>query len=147
MKLRIAGGLLSAKSFATPWPREGEVRLRMAGGLLGHWSCWTRKAVELLEECKLWHGGKTIPARLLTLAAQITDCNAAFFDAANGFAGCLPGIHEVLLRQGLLKGTWCLDPAETLSPGQAEEIDRVSRAYPKLADDEFVREYLDQWLS
>jgi hypothetical protein len=82
----------------------------------------------------------------LRLAAAITDANAAVFDAANGFAGCIPGIHEVLRRQGLLAGRWCLDPNEELSPGQAREIDRVCRAYPALADDDFVRERLDGWL-
>ncbi|HZJ14160.1 MAG TPA: dihydrodipicolinate synthase family protein, partial [Chthoniobacteraceae bacterium] len=70
-----------------------------------------------------------------------------FFDAANGFAGCIAGIHEMLRRQGLLAGTWCLDPAETLSPGQREEIDRVCRAYPHLADDDFIAQYLDGWFN
>ena len=124
----------------------GEVRLRFAGGLLGHWSCWTRKAVELLDECKRWRGGQTIPAHLLTLAAQVTDCNAAFFDAANGFAGCVPGIQEALRRQGLLEGAWCLDTNEKLSPGQAGEIERVHREYPHLHDDEFVAAHRDEWL-
>jgi hypothetical protein len=87
-----------------------------------------------------------IPPRILTLAAQVTDSNAAFFDPANGFAGCIPGIHEVLRRQGLLEGIWCLDPKETLSPGQMEEIDRVHAAYPHLNDDPFVAEHLDHWL-
>ena len=126
---------------------SGEARLRMAGGLLGHWSCWTRRAVELLDECKRCRGSQAIPASLLTLAAQVTDCNAAFFDAANGFAGCIPGIHEVLRRQSLLDGALCLDPKETLSPGQTEEIDRVYRAYPELNDDEFVLQHRDVWLS
>lgn len=125
---------------------RGEVRLRFAGGLLGHWACWTRKAVELHDECKRWRGGQTIPAHLLTLAAQVTDCNAAFFDAANSFAGCIPGIHEVLRRQGLLADTWCLDPNEVLSPGQAQAIDRVYRAYPPLNDDDFVSKHRDEWL-
>ncbi|MCX7028405.1 MAG: dihydrodipicolinate synthase family protein, partial [Spirochaetes bacterium] len=83
----------------------------------------------------------------LTLAQELTDANAAVFDAAHGFAGCIPGIHEVLRRQGLLAGTWCLDPGEVLSPGQAEEITRVCEAYPHLTDDEFVREHLDKWLT
>jgi dihydrodipicolinate synthase/N-acetylneuraminate lyase len=124
----------------------GEARLRIAGGLLGHWACWTRKAVEILEDCKRWRGAKTLPSGLLTLAAQVTDSNAAIFDAANGFAGCIAGIHEVLRRQGLLDGTWCLDTQETLSPGQAGEIDRVSRAYPHLNDDAFVAQHRDEWL-
>jgi hypothetical protein len=87
-----------------------------------------------------------IPSGLLTLAARITDANGAVFDAANRFRGCIPGIHEILRRQGLLRGRWCLDPREDLSPGQVEEIDRVCRAYPELADDAFVRERLDDWL-
>ena len=87
-----------------------------------------------------------IPACLLTLAAEITDSNAALFDVAHDFAGCIPGIHEILRRQGLLEGTWCLDPHEQLSPGQAEEIDRVCRAYPHLTDDEFVAAHRDEWL-
>jgi dihydrodipicolinate synthase/N-acetylneuraminate lyase len=126
---------------------ESEVRVRIVGGLLGHWACWTRRAVELLDECRRLRGAKTIPASLLTQAAQITDCNAALFDAAYNFAGCVPGIHEVLRRQGLLEGILCLDPNETLSPGQAEEIDRVCRSYPHLNDDGFVREHLDEWLN
>ena len=125
----------------------GGTRLRIAGGLLGHWACWTRKAVELLEECKRARAGKAVPASLLTLGAQVTDCNAAFFDACNHYAGCIPGIHEVLRRQGLLEGTWCLDPAETLSPGQSDEITRVCKLYPRLNDDAFVAEHLDQWLN
>ena len=119
----------------------------IVGGLLGHWACWTRKAVELLNECKRVRGSKTIPASLLTLATQVTDCNAALFDAANNYAGCIPGIHEVLRRQGLLEGTWCLDSAETLGPGQADEITRVHRAYPHLNDDAFVAEHLAEWLN
>jgi dihydrodipicolinate synthase/N-acetylneuraminate lyase len=115
---------------------------RIVGGLLGHWAVWTKRAVELLRRCKEEkdRGG------LLRLGAEITDCNAAFFDAANGFAGCIAGLHEVLRRQGLLEGIWCLEPKETLSPRQREEIDRVYRAYPHLNDDDFVREHLDQWL-
>ena len=88
-----------------------------------------------------------MPSELLRLNTEITDCNAAFFDAANGFAGCIAGIHEVLRRQGLLAGTWCLDPNEKLSPGQAEEIDRVYREHADLADDAFVRANLERWLS
>ena len=117
--------------------------VRIVGGLLGHWSVWTRKAVELLAQVK--RDGPT--PELLTRAIEVTDANAAFFDAANGFAGCIAGLHEVLRRQGLLEGLWCLDPAEALSPGQAEEIGRVGRAYPHLADDDFVRENLTRWLS
>jgi dihydrodipicolinate synthase/N-acetylneuraminate lyase len=124
--------------------RFGETRLRIVGGLLGHWSVWTRKAVELLDEA---HRSKGASPALLTRAVEITDSNAAFFDAAHGFAGCIAGLHEVLRRQGLFEGTWCLDPHEGLSPGQAEEIDRVYRAYPNLNDDEFVAKHRDRWLA
>ncbi|HHV55195.1 MAG TPA: dihydrodipicolinate synthase family protein [Firmicutes bacterium] len=127
------------------------VEKRFVGGLLGHWAIWTRQAVKLLEEVKqVWQqqpeGEVVIPARLLTLAAQITDANGAVFDAAHQFRGCIPGIHEVLRRRGLLEGRWCLDPNEELSEGQAEEIERVCRTYPHLQDDEFVRAGLDRWL-
>jgi dihydrodipicolinate synthase/N-acetylneuraminate lyase len=123
------------------------VERRFVGGLLGQWAVWTRRAVELLEECHaLARTGGAAPAELLRRAAALTDANAAIFDAANNFAGCIPGIHEVLRRQGLLEGIWCLDPRETLSPGQAEEIERVCRAYPGLADDEFVARHRDNWL-
>jgi dihydrodipicolinate synthase/N-acetylneuraminate lyase len=121
---------------------------RFVGGLLGHWSVWTRKAVEHLDACKAAVGrGEGAPADLLRLAVQVTDANSAFFDAGNGFAGCIAGLHEVLRRQGLFEGTWCLDPDEGLSPGQSEEIDRVYRAYPDLNDDRFVAENLSRWLS
>ena len=125
----------------------GPVELRFAGGLLGHWAIWTQQAVALLNECRATlDSGKPIPQELLTRAVQVTDTNAAFFDAANGFAGCIAGIHEVLRRQGLLRGIWCLDPREGLSPGQQAEIDRVYAAYPQLNDDQFVAQHLDQWL-
>jgi len=124
--------------------RGGEtVRVRIKGGLLGHWSVWTRSAVSLLERIR---AGK-IDADLLALDARITDCNGAFFDVAHEFAGCIPGCHEVLRRQGLLEGTWCLNPGEKLSPGQSEEIDRVYREHADLADDAFVRANLERWLS
>jgi dihydrodipicolinate synthase/N-acetylneuraminate lyase len=126
---------------------EGEVRLRMTGGLLGHWACWTRRAVGQLMACKAARSAGQVPAELLTLAEQVTDSNAAFFDVANDFAGCIAGIHEVLRRQGLLETIRCLDPNEALSPGQAAEIDRVYAAYPHLNDDAFVAEHLDTWLS
>ena len=121
--------------------------LRIKGGLLGHWGFWTRRAVEQLEQIHhvIDHGGP-IPRRLLTLAAQITDANAAVFDALNNFRGCIPGIHEILRRQGLLEGTWCLNTSESLSPGQDEEITRICNAYPHLNDDEFVTENLSRWL-
>lgn len=121
--------------------------LHFVGGLLGHWAVWTRRASELLEKCKQTRAGAQIPNDLLVLAAQVTDSNAALFDAANGFAGCIAGLHEILRRQGLMSGRWCLDPTETLSSGQIEEIDRVCAAYPHLSDDAFVAEYLDEWLS
>ena len=121
------------------------IQKRISGGLLGHWAVWTSKAVNLM---KLVQQSKTEGNihQLLTLAAQITDCNAAFFDAANNFAGCIAGIHEVLRRQGLLEGIWTLNEQEMLSPGQKEEIDRVYNAYPELNDDTFVAENLDRWM-
>ena len=122
----------------------GGERVRIVGGLLGHWAVWTRCAVALLDWTKRVRAA--IPRELLTVGQQVTDMNAAVFDAAHGFRGCVPGIHEVLRRQGLLAGGWCLDPAEALSPGQTEEIDRVSRAYPELRDDGFIQEHLDEWL-
>ncbi len=135
----------------TPWRFEVDGRIverRMVGGLLGHWSAWTKRGVELLDRCQaVVASGGEVDADMLALANQVTDCNAAFFDVANDFAGCIAGMHEVLRRQGLLEGIWCLDPAETLSPGQADEIDRVWRAYPHLNDDDFVREHLDRWLA
>jgi hypothetical protein len=118
---------------------------RIVGGLLGHWSVWTQKAVELLEECHRTAGVATSVA-MLTRSIQVTDTNAAFFDAANGFKGCIAGLHEVLRRQGILEGTWCLDPNESMSPGQKEEIDRVYAAYPHLNDDAFVAAHRDEWL-
>ena len=125
----------------------GTVRLGFAGGLLGHWACWTRRAVDLLDRCRRERAAGAVSAGLLTLAEQVTDANAAFFDPAHGFAGCIPGVHEVLRRQGLLANLRTLDPHERLSPGQAAEIDRVYRAYPHLNDDAFVAEHLDRWLA
>ncbi len=122
--------------------------LRMVGGLLGQWAVWTRPAVRLLDEIRGTPvESESIPAILLGLNAQLTDANAAIFDAGNGFAGCLAGILEVLRRQGLVRGTWCIDPREGLSPGQAENLDRVDRCYPHLKDDDFVKEHLSEWLS
>ncbi len=123
-----------------------EIERWIVGGLLGHWAVWTRRAVALLDACHEARGAGGIPASLLRLAVPTTDANAAIFDAANGFAGCIAGIHEVLRRQELLEGIWCLDPDETLSPGQVAEIDRVGRMYPELNDDEFVAEHRDEWL-
>lgn len=123
------------------------VEKRIVGGLLGHWAVWTKKAVALLEEIKQVRDLDQIPRELLRRAAEVTDSNAAFFDPFHDFAGVIPGIHEVLRRQGLLEGIWCLDPEETLSPGQLEEIDRVYQAYPHLNDDDFVKENLATWLA
>ena len=112
------------------------------GGLLGQWAVWTSRAVELLERIHASHE----TAEILAASAVVTDANAALFDVRNNFAGCIAGLHEILRRQGLLAGRWCLDPNEDLSPGQLEEIDRVCAAYPELSDDTFVRENLDRWL-
>ncbi|HWZ98478.1 MAG TPA: dihydrodipicolinate synthase family protein [Candidatus Dormibacteraeota bacterium] len=125
-----------------------KIERRIVGGLLGHWSVWTRKAVELLEECHaVVHANGGLPPELLRKSVEVTDSNAAFFDAANNFSGCIAGLHEILRRQGLLEGIWCLDPNETLSPGQGEEVSRVYAAYPHLNDDDFVREHRDSWLT
>ena len=125
----------------TPFALGGAAPLRIVGGLLGHWSVWTRAAVDLLERCRA-------PAtpELLALDAQVTEMNAAIFDVAHDFQGCIAGCHEVLRRQGLLEGTWCLDPHEGLSPGQAELITAVAARYPHLTDDGFVRDHLNDWL-
>lgn len=124
------------------------VERRFVGGLLGHWAVWTRRAVELLETCQgLVARCEPLAPDMLRLASEITDSNAALFDAANNFAGCIAGLHEILRRQGLLEGIWCLDPQEGLGPGQREEIDRVCRMYPQLADDEFVAAHRDEWLA
>jgi len=119
---------------------------RIAGGLLGHWAVWTHSAVKLLKSV---HEGKfdnDIQATMV-LANQITDSNAAFFDAANNFSGCIAGLHEVLRRQGIFEGIWTLDKNEALSTGQKEEIDRVYAAYPELNDDKYIAENIDKWLS
>ena len=126
------------------------VRVRFRGGLLGHWSVWTRGAVDLLERCKAaaaaHDAGQSIDVDLLAIDSRVTDCNSAFFDVANDFAGCIAGCHEVLRRQGLLAGIWCLDREEGLSPGQREEIDRVCREHADLSDDDFVAAHLERWL-
>ena len=120
---------------------------RIVGGLLGHWAVWTRRAVELLDKCHstLADGG-VLSKELLERSVEVTDSNAAFFDVAHNFSGCIAGLHEVLRRQGLLDGIWCLDSSETLSSGQLQEIDRVYAAYPHLNDDDFVRAGRNQWL-
>lgn len=121
--------------------------IKFVGGLLGHWAVWTKSAVDLLNLCReATNNGGSVSLDMLTTAAHVTDMNAAVFDAKNNYHGVIAGVHEVLRRQGLLRGIWCLDPNEGLSPGQAEEITRVSRAYPHLVDDTFVAEHLDDWL-
>ena len=122
------------------------VERRIVGGLLGHWSVWVKNAVELLDECHAIIERGDVPTEMVRRSIEVTDCNAAFFDAAHGFAGCVAGLHEVLRRQGLLEGIWCLDPNEGLSPGQMQEIERVYRAYPHLNDDDFVARHRDEWL-
>lgn len=123
-------------------------RAGFVGGLLGQWAVWTRRAVELLDRCHsaTSAGSTAIPRDLLAVGADLTDANGAIFDAAHGFAGSIPGIHEVLRRQGLMRGTWCLDPGRSLAPGQRARIDRVLASYPHLSDDRFVREHLADWL-
>ena len=115
---------------------------RVKGGLLGHWSAWVKTAVDMFHRIKALPEGQPVDPSWYTLAAQVTDVNSAFFDSRNNFAGVIAGMHEVLRRQGLLKGIWCLDPEETLGAGQAEEIDRVYAQYPELNDDAFVAEFL-----
>ncbi len=128
--------------------RNGQpVTVRIQGGLLGHWSVWTKRAVELLDRIHAAVASGTVTPELLALDAQVTDCNGALFDVAHDFHGCIAGCHEVLRRQGLLEGTWCLDRAEGLSPGQAAELDRVRADYPHLVDDDFVAQHRDRWLT
>lgn len=140
----IVNDLLTTYRFIVNGER---VEKQIVGGLLGHWAVWTKKVVELFEEVKRVRKEGLVSADWLTRNVEITDANAAFFDSANGFKGCIAGIHEVLYRQGLLQGTWCLNPEEMLSPGQSEEIDRVYRDYPHLNDDKFVKDSLNKWLS
>lgn len=141
---RIIADLLTPFAF-----RRGDelITARITGGLLGHWCVWTNEAVELVARVRRNLAEGAIDPGLLALDAAVTDCNGALFDVANDFRGCIAGVHEVLRRQGLLKGTWCLDPDERLSPGQAAEIDRVYAAYPELNDDAFVAANLDRWLA
>lgn len=128
--------------------RDGApVTLRFQGGLLGHWSVWTTSATRLLAQCQAAARAGTVPAELLALDSRVTDCNSAFFDVAHQFRGCIAGCHEVLRRQGLLEGIWCLDPEEGLSPGQAAQIDRVCAEHADLADDAFVAQNLERWLA
>ncbi len=123
------------------------VERRIVGGLLGQWAVWTKPAAEILETChRAIAAGQGADDKMLALAEQVTDANAAVFDAANGFKGVIAGVNEVLRRQGLLEGAWCLDENEVLGPGQSEELDRVSGGYPHLIDDDFIAAHRDQWL-
>jgi hypothetical protein len=136
----------------TPFPSAADGRaIHFSGGLLGQWAVWTQGAVKLLGRCRATRDGQGTNGaedlrELLADGAALTDVNAALFDPAHHFAGCIPGIHEVLRRQGLLAGRWCLDPHEELSPGQMEEIDRVLARHRHLSDDGFVVDHLDRWL-
>jgi dihydrodipicolinate synthase/N-acetylneuraminate lyase len=128
--------------------RDGaEIEVRFKGGLLGHWSVWTKGAVELFARIRQAVAAGSVDGSMLALAAKVTDCNAAFFDVANNFHGCIAGCHEVLRRQGLFEGVWCLDPGEDLSPGQADAIARVMKLYPELGDNGFVAANRELWLS
>jgi dihydrodipicolinate synthase/N-acetylneuraminate lyase len=121
--------------------------VRFVGGLLGQWAVWTKEVVAALSKIQTQRAANAIDyAHWLTYGAQLTDANAAIFDPAHNFAGCLPGIHWILQRQGLMQGTWTLNPHEQLSPGQVAEMERVCAAYPHLTDDEFVATHLDEWL-
>ena len=127
--------------------RAGQrITVRFRGGLLGHWSVWVRSAVEILQRCNMASAAGQVTSDLVALDSRVTDCNSAFFDTANDFKGCIAGCHEILRRQGLLEGIWCLDPEEGLSPGQADEIDRVCREHSDLSDDAFVSANLHRWL-
>jgi len=141
----IIADLLTTYSFLV---KGKTIEKNIVGGLLGHWAVWAKTAVELFQKVSATQrNAKTIPAELMSLNIAVTDTNAAFFDAANQFKGCIAGLHEVLRRQGLLKGIWCLDENENLSLGQLEEINRVYQDYPSLNDDAFVAEHLETWLS
>ena len=133
--------------YCFPMEDGTEHTVSFRGGLLGHWTMWSKSVVELFQRIQVAKTQDKIDASLLSLAAQITDANAVFFDAANKFAGCIPGVHEVLYRQGLMEGIWCINPEETLSAGQSDEIDRIYRMYPYLSDDSFVCENLEKWKS
>ena len=140
----IVMDLISNYSFKV----DGKVyEKRFVGGLLGHWSVWTKTAVDMYNKLKEIRTRDAIPAEVIKLANAVTDTNAVFFDTANGFKGCIAGLHEVLRRQGLFEGIWCLNPEETMSEGQNEEIDRIYASYPELADDDFVKANLDKWLA
>jgi dihydrodipicolinate synthase/N-acetylneuraminate lyase len=129
----------------TPYMAGGRTR-HIVGGLLGQWAVWTRRAVDLLAAARAAREARSVPAALLAEGAALTTANAAIFDVEHAFAGCIAGIHEVLRRQGLLEGVWCLDPASNLSPGQSDAITRACAAHPELTDDDFVAEHRDRWL-
>ncbi|MEM1272017.1 MAG: dihydrodipicolinate synthase family protein, partial [Bacteroidota bacterium] len=131
----------------TPFDLGFDEPVTVRGGLLGHWACWTRRAVDLLERCKRARESGTVPGELLKVGAQVTDMNAALFDTDNGFAGAIAGVNEVLRRQGLLSSARCLAEHECLSPGQPEALDRVTQLYPHLTDDAFINAHLDDWLN
>jgi hypothetical protein len=133
--------------FMVPVANRATVTVRIKGGLLGHWRVWVTRAVQLRDRAHAAADAKAVPNDLLALDAQVTDANGAIFDVANDFHGVIAGCHEILRRQGLLEGIWCLDPKETLGPGQKDEIDRVCATYPHLNDDAFVRENLERWLT
>jgi len=115
------------------------------GGLLGHWSVWTKKAVEIFEKTQAEKKNDSVSAEMLTLAAEVTDTNSAFFDTAHNFAGCIAGLHEILRRQGLMNNIYCLNPDETLSEGQLEELNRIQEKYSHLSDDEFIKQHIVEW--
>lgn len=140
----IVADLLTPFTFAH---RGKPVTRRIVGGLLGHWGVWTHAAVQLFRETQTAAQQPEFSARWLERAVAVTDMNAALFDAANRFHGCIPGILEVLRRQGLVETVHCLNPDEVLSPGQAEELTRVCHTYPELTDDAFVAQHLNRWLS
>ncbi|MCX5413905.1 dihydrodipicolinate synthase family protein [Streptomyces sp. NBC_00059] len=132
----------------TPYETADGTRRWFAGGLLGQWAVWTSSAAALLDDVRAARAGDhAAMVRCLARRSELTDANSAVFDVRGAFRGCIAGVHEVLRRQGLLANIRCLDPAETLSPGQAGEISRVAAAYPWLTDDTFVAEHLDAWLS
>lgn len=122
------------------------VEMRFSGGLLGHWAVWTQRSVEMLKQARQAQESGQISREMMILNNEVTDANAVLFDAGNGYRGCIPGILEVLRRQGLVERITCLDPEEVLSPGQSAELDRIIASYPQLVDDEFVKSHLDDWL-
>lgn len=127
----------------TPFVHNGKKKF-FVGGLLGQWSVWTNRAVEILNRCKECQKTGVIDGELMTVAEHLTEANGAVFDVAHKFRGCIPGLHYVLMKQNLMRGLWCLNPDESLSEGQAEEIDRLWAAYPEIADDAFVKQFMER---